>query len=140
MNQYTSALSTDARAVKPGDSIRDLIALSVGYLELRLKLFGWEAREAGVHFLLLALLLVSIIICFAGFGAMLIVFLLYLMMLVLHWAWGWSALALAGVLLVISIVIGVVFRSRIAKPLFPITLAELQKDRQWLEHQTKSSR
>jgi uncharacterized membrane protein YqjE len=128
----------EGRVSKPGDSMRDLIALVVDYLELRLKLFGLESREAAVHLLFLALLLVSIFICLAGFGAMLIVFLLYLMMLVLHWAWGWSALALAAVLLILSIVGGLIFSSRIAKPLFPVSFAEFQKDRQWLEHKTKS--
>jgi hypothetical protein len=63
----------------------------VRYLELRFQLFGLEARETGLHLLVLALLVVSTIICFVGFVAMLIVFLLYLMMLTLHWEWGWSA-------------------------------------------------
>ena len=109
-------------------------------LELRLQLFGLESRETGLHLLVLALLLVSTIIFFVGFVAMLIVFLLYLMMLTLHWEWGWSALALAGLLLLISIGMAVIFRFRIAKPFFPATLAEFQKDREWLKHTTKSSR
>jgi uncharacterized membrane protein YqjE len=123
----------------PSVSVRDLLGSFVRYLELRLQLLGLESREAGLHLLVLALLLVSAVIFFVGFAAMLIVFLLYLMMLILHWEWGWSALALAAVLLLISIVMGVIFRSRIAKPLFPLTIAEFQKDRQWLEHRTKDS-
>ena len=122
------------------DSLRAAIASFVRYLELRLQLFGLESRETGLHLLVLALLLVSTIIFFVGFVAMLIVFLLYLMMLTLHWEWGWSALALAGLLLLISIGMAVIFRFRIAKPFFPATLAEFQKDREWLKHTTKSSR
>jgi uncharacterized membrane protein YqjE len=98
-------------------------------------LFGLESRETGLHLLVLALLLVSTVICFVG---MLIVFLLYLMMLTLHWEWGWSALALAAVLFVVSIGVGVIFRFRIVKALFRATFAEFQKDREWLEHPTKS--
>jgi uncharacterized membrane protein YqjE len=123
----------------PVDSIRTSIAFFVRYLELRLQLFGLESRETALHLLVLALLLVSTIIFFVGFVAMLIVFLLYLMMLILHWEWGWSALALAAVCLVFSIVVGVIFRFRIVKPIFPVTFAEFQKDREWLEPRTKSS-
>jgi uncharacterized membrane protein YqjE len=123
----------------PGDSIRSLIVSFLSYLELRLKLLGLETRETGIQFLVLALLLISAIVFFAGFVAMLIGFLLYLMMLIFHWEWGWSALALAAVLVIISIVLGLIFRSKIVKPLFPVTFAEFQKDRQWLEHTTKNS-
>jgi uncharacterized membrane protein YqjE len=56
----------------PGDSIRSLIVSFLSYLELRLKLLGLETRETGIQFLVLALLLVSTIIFFAGFVAMLI--------------------------------------------------------------------
>ena len=71
---------------------------------------------------------------------MLVVFLLYLMTLTLHWEWGWSGLAPAGVLLVISIEMAVIFRFRIAKPFFSASIAEFQKDREWLKHSIKSSR
>jgi uncharacterized membrane protein YqjE len=131
---------TRASEPAPTDSIRNAIAFFVRYLELRLQLFGLESRETGLHLLVLALLLVSTIIFFVGFVAMLIVFLLYLMMVTLHWEWGWSALTLAGLLLLISIGMAVIFRFRIAKPFFPATLAEIQKDREWLKHTTKSSR
>jgi uncharacterized membrane protein YqjE len=112
------------QVVKPAgsDLLRGSIALVVSYLELRLRLLGLEFREAGLHLLVL------------------IVFLLYLMMLILHWAWGWSALTIAGSLLFVSVLTGVIFTFWIAKPLFPMTFAELQKDRQWLERTTKSGR
>ena len=67
-----------------GNSLRDSIASFVRYLELRLQLIELESRETGLHLLVLALLLVSAVICFACFVAMLIVFLLYLMMLIFH--------------------------------------------------------
>ena len=97
-------------------------------------------RETGIHLFVVALLLVSTIIFFVGCVAMLVILLLYLMMLTLHWEWGWSALALAGLLLLISIGMAVIFRFRIAKPFFPATLAEFQKDREWLKYTTKGSR
>jgi hypothetical protein len=39
------------------DSIRALIVSFFSYLELRLKLLGLEAREAGLHLLIIGLLL-----------------------------------------------------------------------------------
>jgi uncharacterized membrane protein YqjE len=113
--------SQGTRAPEPSSlgSIQDLVAFFVRYLELRLQLLGLESREAGFHLLILALLFVSVLLCFGGFVIMSVVFLLYLMMLILHWEWGWSALALGGVLLLISIGMAVIFRFRIAKPFFP---------------------
>jgi uncharacterized membrane protein YqjE len=134
--------SQATRASEPSSlgSIQDLVAFFVRYSELRLQLLGLESRETGFHLLMLALLFVSVLVCFGGFVIMSAVFLLYLMMLVLHWEWGWSALALGGVLLLFSIGLAVIFRFRIVKPFFPATLAEFQKDREWLQHTTKSSR
>jgi uncharacterized membrane protein YqjE len=133
--------SQATRASEPSllDSIQDLVAFFVRYLELRLQLLGLESRETGLHLLILALLFGSVLICFGGFLTMSVVFLLYLMMLILHWEWGWSALALAAVLLLVSIGMAVIFKFRIAKPFFPASLAEFQKDREWLKHITKSS-
>jgi uncharacterized membrane protein YqjE len=131
---------TPALKLGPGDSIRDLIAFFVRYFELRLQLFGLEAREAGVHLFVVALLAVSTVICLVGFVAMLVVFLLYLMMRILHWEWGWSALALSAAFFLVSFGAGVIFKFRILKPVFSDTFEEFQKDRKWLERPTKSSR
>ena len=139
--ELDSSQGTRASVRSSLDSIQDLVACFVRYLELRLQLLGLESREAGFHLLILALLFASVLVCFGGFVIMSVVFLLYLMMLILHWEWGWSALALAAVLLLISIGMAVIFRFRIVKPFFfPATLAEFQKDREWLKHTTKSSR
>jgi hypothetical protein len=56
-------------ASKPSSlgSIQDLLAGLVRYLELRLQLLGLESREAGFHLLILALLFVSVLVCFGGF-------------------------------------------------------------------------
>jgi uncharacterized membrane protein YqjE len=130
--------SPRAPAQSPVDSIRDLVVSFASYVELRLQLLALESREAASHLLFLALLLVCTLICFGGFIIMSVVFLLYLVMLILHWEWGWSALALGAVLLALSIGAAVIFKFRIAKPFFPATFGELQKDREWLKHNIKS--
>lgn len=121
------------------DSIQAWIASFIGYLELRLRLLGLEARQAGLHLLIMSLLLASTLVCFAGCLLLLIVFLLYLMTLVLHWEWGWCALTLAAVLALVGIVIGTIFRFRLTNALFPVTFAEFQKDRQWLKQDIPSN-
>jgi uncharacterized membrane protein YqjE len=108
-------------------------------LELRLQLIGLESKEAGFHLLVLALLFVGAIVFFAGFLVMLVVFFLYLLTLIFHWGWGWSALACAVLSLLAAVAAGVVLRYRIVRPLFPTTLAEFKRDREWLTHKTKES-
>jgi uncharacterized membrane protein YqjE len=110
------------------------------YIELGLRLCAIEAKEAGAHLLILALLLVTVLVFFGGFLAMLMVFLLYLIMLIFHWEWGWSALACAGVLLVTSVIAGVILRFQTIKPLLQTTFAEFRRDREWLAHSTTKTR
>jgi uncharacterized membrane protein YqjE len=121
------------------DSVRNWIASFLTYLKLRLSLLGLESKEAGLHLLVLALLFAGTVVFFAGFLVMLTVFLLYLVTLIFHWDWGWSALACGGLLLLSSIAAGVILRFRVVKPIFPATLTELEKDREWLTHKTKKS-
>jgi len=132
-------LGAPASNQSTSDSVRKWLASFLNYLELRLRLLGLESKEAGLHLLVLALLLVGAVVFFAGFLVMLLVFLLYLITLLFHWGWGWSALACGGVSLLAAIAAGVVLRYRIVRPLFPTTLAELKRDREWLTHKAKES-
>jgi uncharacterized membrane protein YqjE len=132
-------LGAETSKQSTSDSVRAWVASFLNYLELRLRLLGLESKEAGFHLLVLALLFVGAIVFFAGFLVMMIVFLLYLLTLLFHWGWGWSALACGGVSLLLAIVAGMILRFRIVKPLFPTTLAEFKRDRQWLTHKTKES-
>jgi uncharacterized membrane protein YqjE len=132
-------LGVQASEQSTTDSVRNWVASFLTYLELRLRLLGLESKEAGVHLLVLALLLVGVLVFFAGFLVMMLVFLLYLLTLLFHWGWGWSALVCGGISLLIAIVAGVIFRFRIVKPVFPTTFAEFKRDREWLTHKTKKA-
>jgi Predicted membrane protein len=124
--------------VSTGDSIRDWVASFLRYAELRLRLLGLESKDAGLHLLILAILFASTVVLFAGFLLMFAVFLLYLIITLLHWEWGWGALLCAGVLLLGSITAAILLRFRIVRPVFALTLAELQKDREWLKTKTRN--
>jgi uncharacterized membrane protein YqjE len=128
----------ESERASTGDSVRDWVASFLRYLELRLRLLGLESRDAGLHLLVLALLFVSTLALFAGFLLMFGVFLLYLIITLLHWEWGWGALLCAGVLLLGSITAAILLRFRIVRPVFALTLAELQKDREWLKTKTRN--
>ena len=132
-------LGVQASEQSTSDSVRNWVASFLTYLELRLRLLGLESKEAGVHLLVLALLLVGVLVFFAGFLVMMLVFLLYLLTLIFHWGWGWSALVCGGISLLIAIVAGVIFRFRIVKPVFSTTFAEFKRDREWLTHKTKKA-
>jgi len=49
-------------------------------------------------------------------------------------SWAWIALAAAAVHFIIAMVLLLVARSRITKPVFRTTLAEFKKDREWLKN------
>ena len=74
-------LGAQASKQSTSDSVRNWVASFLSYLELRLRLLGLESKEAGLHLLVLALLLVGAVVFFAGFLVMLLVFLLYLLTL-----------------------------------------------------------
>ena len=132
-------LGAQASSQSTSESVKKWVASFLAYLELRLQLIGLESKEAGLHLLVLALLFVGAVVFFAGFLVMLVVFLLYLLTLIFHWGWGWSALVCGVVSLLIAVGAGVTLRFRIIRPLFPTTLAEFKRDREWLTHKTKES-
>jgi uncharacterized membrane protein YqjE len=121
------------------DSIKHWVATFLRYLELRLQLLGLECKEAGLHLLIIGLLATAVLVLFGGFLVMFAVFLLYLIITVLHWEWGWGALLCAGILLLGSVVAAIILRSRISRPVFRMTLDELQKDREWLRTTTRNA-
>ncbi len=118
--------------VSTGDSVKHWVAAFLRYLELKLRLLGIESKEAGFHLLILILLFSATIALFVAFLLLFSVFLLYLVMRLCGVEWGWSALICGGVVLLLSVVSAVVLRFRITKPIYPLTRAELQKDRSWL--------
>lgn len=120
------------------DSVRHWVAAFLRYLELRLQLLGLEAKEAGLHLLIIGLLVTGVLVLFAGFLVMFAVFLLYLIITILHWEWGWGALLCAGILLTGSLVAAIILRYRVIRPMFRMTLDELQKDREWLRSTTRN--
>ena len=91
-----------------------------------------ESKEASNHFvgllILIGVLLVLAVSSVLMYGA----FLLYLVSLLLHLNWGWSALISAVILTLACVLALLILRVRLRKPVFQITLKDLEKDKEWL--------
>jgi len=106
----------------------------VDFFESRFALLAQESKAAAVQVLILAgCLIFALLLCAVGY-----VFLITGAVVGLaHLAgvsWPWIALTAAAVHFIIALVLLLVARSRITKPLFHTTLAELKKDREWLKN------
>jgi len=117
--------------------IGSLVALAsalADFFESRAALFATESKAAAVQFILVAICLVAAILFFA-FGY---VFLLATAVVAIaHMAnvsWLWIALGAAGLHIVIALILLLVARSGIKRPIFRETAAELKKDREWLKN------
>ena len=116
------------------ENLLALVSAVVDFFESRFALVAQESKVAAVQVLILvgclifALLLSALGYVFLITGA--VVGLAHLAGI----SWPWIALAAAAVHFVIALVLLLVVRSRITKPLFRTTLAELKKDREWLKN------
>jgi uncharacterized membrane protein YqjE len=123
--------------------LANLLALASAlaeFFESRFALVAQESKAALVQVLVLAACLILALFLFVlGY-----VFLISSAIVgVAHLAgisWVWIALAAAGVHFLIALVLLLVARSRITKPVFRATLAELKKDREWLKNLDRTNR
>src|SRR6266513_4329290 len=114
--------------------IGSLVALASALtdcFESRAALFATESKAALVQFVLIALCLVAGVLFFA-FGY--IFLLATAVVAIAHLAnvsWLWIALDAAALHILIALIFLLVAVSRIKKPIFRETAAELKKDREW---------
>jgi uncharacterized membrane protein YqjE len=123
--------------------IGSLVALAstlADFFESRAALFATESKAALVQFVLVGICLIAGLLFFA-FGY---VFLLATAVVaVAHLAkvsWLWTALAAAGLHLLMALILLLVARSGIKRPVFRATTAELKKDREWLKNLETTNR
>jgi uncharacterized membrane protein YqjE len=111
-----------------------LISALAGFFESRFALVAEESKSAAVHLLILVGCLVfALLLCALGY-----IFLITGAVVgIAHLAgisWAWVALAAAAVHFIVAAVLVLIARSRITKPFFRASLAELKKDREWLRN------
>jgi uncharacterized membrane protein YqjE len=116
------------------ENLLALVSALANFFESRFALLAQESKAAAVQVLILAgCLIFALLLCALGYFFLItgaVVGLAHLAGV----SWPWLALAAAAVHFIIALVLLLVARSRITKPLFRTTLAELKKDREWLKN------
>ena len=116
------------------ENLLALVTALAEFFESRFALFAQESKAAAVQLLRLAgCLILALLLCALGY-VFLITGVVVGLAHLLGISWAWIALAAAAVHFIIAMVLLLVARSRITKPVFRTTLAELKKDRQWLKN------
>jgi uncharacterized membrane protein YqjE len=115
-------------------------SIFLDYFDLKARLLAVESKEASSHFIGLLVMVGVILVLTISSVLMYGAFLLYLIALLLHVAWGWSALICGAILTISSLLIFLLLRMRLRKPVFEMTLKDLEKDKEWLsQSKTKTS-
>jgi uncharacterized membrane protein YqjE len=129
--------SEDRRAAEAGglwDHATTLVAAKLAYFKARLELAGIEAREAGVHFGIIAgLAVVALVMLVFGYF-----FLVLAAVFLIGWAlgggnaWAWVLLGAALLHLAGTAALLLVAKIKLGRPTFEATLDEFRKDKAWL--------
>jgi len=116
------------------ENLLALINALAAFFESRFALVAEESKAAAVQLLILVgCLIFAVLLCALGYVFLItgaVVGLAHLAGI----SWPWIALAAAALHFIIALVLLLIARSRITKPFFRATLAELKKDREWLKH------
>jgi uncharacterized membrane protein YqjE len=116
------------------ENLLALVSALAEFFESRFALFAQESKSAAVQLLILAgCLIFALLLCALGYVFLITGVVVGLAHLV-GISWPWIALAAAVVHFIVALVLLLVARSRITKPVFRATLDELKKDREWLKN------
>jgi uncharacterized membrane protein YqjE len=121
------------------NNVLALISAVVGFFESRFALAARESKTAALQVLiLLGCVIAAMALCVMGYVFLIVGAVVGLAHLV---GISWPMVAfLAGLLhFIIAVVLLLVARSRITKPMFPVTVDELKKDREWLKNLNQST-
>ena len=116
------------------ENLLALLSALADFFESRFALLAEESKVAAVQVLILVGCLIFALLLSALGYVFLITGAVVGLAHVAGISWPWIALAAAAVQFIIALVLLLVVRSRITKPLFRTTLAELKKDREWLKN------
>ncbi len=122
------------------DNLLALASALAGFFESRFALFSKESKAALLQMLGLAACLIAALMLVAIGYVFLIVSAVAGLAHLAQVSWLWVALAVAGTHFLIAVVLLLVARSRMTKPLFRATASELKKDREWLTNLNTTSR
>jgi uncharacterized membrane protein YqjE len=116
--------------------IGSLVALAsalADFFESRAALFATESKAAAIQFLLVAICIFTALLFFAFGYVFLLASAVVAIAHVTKVSWLWTAFAAAGVHILIALILLLIARSGIKRPIFRETAVELKKDREWLK-------
>jgi uncharacterized membrane protein YqjE len=122
------------------DNLLALASALAGFFESRFALFSKESKAALVQMLGLAACLIAAVMLVAIGYVFLIVSAVAGLAHLAQVSWLWVTMAAAGMHFLIALVLLLVARSRMMKPLFRATASELRKDREWLTNLNTTTR
>ena len=132
-----SESSRSRNAAGDAGLLQNLLALAnalAEFFESRFALLAEESKAAAIQLLILVGCLVfALLLCGLGYVFLItgaVVGLAHLIGI----SWPWIALAAAALHFILALVLLLIARSRISKPFFRVSLAELKKDREWLKN------
>ena len=117
--------------------IGSLVALAsalADFFESRAALFATESKAAAVQFILVAICLLAAVLFFAFGYVFLLATAVVAIARMANVSWLWTALGAAGLHILIALILLLVARSGIKRPIFRETTSELKKDREWLKN------
>src|SRR6478736_10134308 len=116
------------------ENLLALLNAHAEFFESRFALLAEESKGAAVQLLILVgCVIFALLLCALGYVFLItgaVVGLAHLIGI----SWPWIALAAAALHFIIALMLLVIARSRITKPFFRVSLAELRKDREWLKN------
>jgi uncharacterized membrane protein YqjE len=122
------------------DNLLSLVSTLTEFFEARVGLIAKESRSALVHLAVLAGCLV---------GAVVLLLLGYLFLVagavvglahLLKISWIWTALGAGLLHFILGLVLVIIARGQMTRPVFRESASELKKDREWLKNLNKTSR
>ena len=115
-----------------GKPVASWASIFLDYVELKARLLARESKEASGHLIGLIVLTGVVLVLAIASVLMYGAFLLFAVALLLHLAWGWSALICGLILTLLGVIIFLALRQRLRKPVFQMTLKDIEKDKEWL--------
>ena len=121
------------------DNALALISAVAGFFESRFALAAQESKAAALQVLILIVCVVAALaLCVMGYVFLIVSAVVGLAHL-LGTSWPIVALVVGLVHFIVAVVLLLVARSRITKRMFPATVDELKKDREWLKNLNQST-
>ena len=136
-NTYQQAPPPAAESV-PGlpESIRQMLASAASYLHARLSLLGLEAKDAGINYIKIVVLLITALIALVFSYVFLVLAAVFGVAWLVHGNYGWVMFGFGFLHIAVAAGCALLAKSRFTTGSFDATIAEFKKDKEWLS-QTK---